>query len=69
MSIPLTSSYSQLCDILSNKFDYTEEIELSCNVGIFKKGLLKDIPKFFNSLIQHTDNVYAGEFTLEDLTD
>lgn len=30
---------------------------------------MKDIPKFFTSLIKHTENLYAGEFTLEDLTD
>ena len=30
---------------------------------------MKDIPKFFINLIKHTENLYVGEFTLEDLTD
>ena len=68
-TIPLTSSFSQLSDLLSQKYDYTEEVEMNANMNIFKKGLFKDIQKFFCNLVQHTENLYVGEFTLEDLTD
>lgn len=37
-------------------------------MGIFKKGLMKDLSKYFASLTPHTENMVAGQFTLRDLT-
>ena len=38
-------------------------------MGIFKKGLVKDIPKYFSTLTPHADNLLVGQFTLRDLAD
>ena len=44
-------------------------MEITVNVGIFKKGLIKDIPKYFSNLAPHSDNLLAGQFTLRNLTE
>lgn len=38
------------------------------NPAIFKKGLIKDIAKYFPSLTPHTESMLVGQFTLRDLT-
>ena len=44
-------------------------MEITANVGIFKKGLLKDLAKYFSSMTSHADNLLVGQFTLRDLTE
>lgn len=44
-------------------------MEVTVNVGIFKKGLLKEVGKYFHGLTPHTENLLVGQFTMRDLTD
>lgn len=40
-TLPLTSSYAQLGDLLNSKYEYLEELLVTCDMGLFRKGLLK----------------------------
>ena len=68
-SLPLTSSYSQLEDLLNSKYEYLEDIKVRCDSNIFKKGLIKEFGKYFSNFIQHADNLYVVSFTLSDLSE
>jgi hypothetical protein len=38
-------------------------------LAIFKKGLIKDLSKYFANLTVYTENLLVGEFTLRNLTE
>lgn len=37
-------------------------------MGIFKKGLLKDLAKYFPNFTQHAENLLVCQFNIRDLT-